>query len=78
MCIYVIVHVCIPGNDEVIYVATNSGGGYTSRVFDNNLGSVDTFILDGVYIFADKVSIIVIVKAYVRTYVYLCIYIHKL
>ena len=52
-----IIHVCILGNDEIIYVASNSGGGYTSRVFDNNLGSVDTFILDGIYIYADKVSI---------------------
>ena len=55
----IIKHVCIAGNDETVYVATNSGGGYTSRVFDNNLGSVDTFILDGKYIFADKVSIVI-------------------
>ena len=70
-----IVHVCIPGNGEIIYIATNSGRGYTSRIFDNSLGSVDTFILDGIYIFADKVSIIIIAKL---AYIYVCIYTHKL
>ena len=56
---YICVYVCTPGdNDRLIFVAKNFGGRYRSRVFDNDLGYVSTFLLYGNYIFADKVSIV--------------------
>ena len=46
----------------MFYVASNSGSGYTSKLFDRNLGHFDSFILDGSYIFAGQVRKIIIIK----------------
>ena len=46
---------CISVNNRVFHVASNSGSGYTSQVFDCNLGHFDSFVLDGSYIFAGQV-----------------------
>ena len=53
-------HMYISGNNRIIYVAKNSGSGYSSRVFDDNLGYIFTFILDGSYIFTDKVRCVLL------------------
>lgn len=64
----------VPGNDRIIRVAQNTGTGYTNKVLDDNLGYIYTFILDGSYIFTDKVRIIIdflciILQLYLLSYV---------
>lgn len=53
-------HMYISGNNRIIHVAKNFGSGYSSRVFDDDLGHIFTFILDGSYIFADRVRCVVL------------------
>ena len=42
----------------MLYVATNYGGGYVSKLFDPDLGYFYNFILDGDFIFVSRVRII--------------------
>ena len=53
-------------------MATNFGGGYTSAVFDNNLGYTTNFVLDGTFIYIGKVRVIIIIL-YVNMHVYHCV-----
>ena len=55
-------HLCVPDNNRMFYIASNSSNGYTSQLFDRNLGYFDSFILDGSYIFAGQVRKIIIIK----------------
>ena len=45
-------------NTRVLYIATNYGGGYVTKLFDPDLGYFYSFILDGDIIFASKVRIV--------------------
>ena len=46
-------------DDRIIYVAYKTGSGYASRVLDPDLGYVYTYVLDGQFIYADKVRVII-------------------
>lgn len=54
---YIYHNLCFnPGhNDRILHIAQNFGGGYTSKVFDSNLGLAARVIFDDNYIFAAKV-----------------------
>ena len=45
------------GNNRLFYVANNPGGGYVSKLFDNNLGHFYAFLVDDDYIYANRVRI---------------------
>lgn len=57
LCIRTYIRMFLLDNEWRLYVANNHGDGYVSRLFDNNLGYFYTFLVDGDYIYADRVRI---------------------
>lgn len=71
--------ICNPDN-RIIHVAQNCGSGYTSKVFDCNVGYTSNFIMNGNFIFVAKykVSFIIIVHMCIPTYfIIMCLDVEK-
>ena len=46
-------------NSKILYVANNPGHGYVNKLFESNLRYFHNFLMDGDFIFASKVHIII-------------------
>ena len=61
--IYIIVSVCVymfpSDNSKTLYVANNPGRGYVNKLFEPNLRYFYDFLMDGDFIFASQVCIII-------------------